>query len=355
MAAMSPIAALAALALLPAARAPLAAPADGGTLLVLEKSAARIVFVDAATLETRAALPTGTGPHEVAVSPDGRLAVVADYGDARPGRTLSVYAVDEPRLVRTIDLGELRRPHGIRFRDARRALVTCEDARGVAEVDVEEGRVLRVLDTGALSSHMLAVSPDGARVYTANIGSGSLSAIDLASGELLGTVATGAQAEGIDVSPDGREVWVTNRAADTVSVVDAGELRVVRELPCAGFPIRVTLTPDGVHALVTAPKSGEVVVFDARERRELRRVPMELARVELADGGLFGDAFQGSPVPVGILIEPGGRRAFVANTAADVVAVLDLATWRIAGLVRTGREPDGLAFSAVAAPAEARD
>jgi DNA-binding beta-propeller fold protein YncE len=50
-------------------------------------------------------------------------------------------------------------------------------------------------------------------------------------------------------------------------------------------------------------------------------------------------------VPVGILIAPELNQAFVANTNADVVIVIDLKTWQIADRLTAGNEPDGLGYS----------
>jgi hypothetical protein len=95
----------------PARSAP--APRAGDVLVVLEKEAARARLVDPGSGATLATLPTGPFPHEVAVSPDGRTAVVADYGAQEAGRTLTVLDLAARRVARTIDLGEYRRPHGI--------------------------------------------------------------------------------------------------------------------------------------------------------------------------------------------------------------------------------------------------
>ncbi len=316
-----------------------------GTLLVLNKTDDTVSFVDLETRRTLATLPTGAGPHEVATSPDGRLAVVGNYGSNVPGRSLSVYDVGKRELLRKIDLGEFRRPHGIEFEDERHVLVTVEQNRAVIRVDVLDGRVMDVMTTDQGGSHMLVIAPDRSRVYTANIGSGSVSVIDLLSGSLVKVIPTGTQAEGIDITPDGREVWVTNRAADTVSVIDTAKLAVVHELPCASFPIRVKITPDGEHALVSNPNSGDVAVFHVPTHMEVRRIPMELTQAEGADEGLFGSDFGGSPAPIGILVDPSGERAWVANTMANAVTVLDLESWQVVGRIAAGREPDGLGWT----------
>ena len=118
-----------------------AVSADGGSLLVLNKSDNTIDFVDSETLKSEATLPTGAGPHEIAVSPDGRTAVVANYGAQTPGNTLSVYDLAQRKLLRVIDLGEYRRPHGIQYEDASHVLVTVEQNQAVIRVNVENAAV----------------------------------------------------------------------------------------------------------------------------------------------------------------------------------------------------------------------
>jgi YVTN family beta-propeller protein len=331
-----------------AAAEPTPPPAElASTLIVLNKSDASASLIDAETGETLATLPTGAGPHEVAVH--GATAVVCDYGEEEPGSTLTVLDVEAGEVVRTIDLGRHRRPHGIQFEaDGRSVIVTAEDSRSLLRVDVGSGDVIDAWKTGQEVSHMVALAPDGSRAFVANIGSGTVTAIDLLANEVLAQVPTGQQAEGIVVTPDGREVWVGNRAEDTITILDARSLEVEATLSCGQFPIRIATTPDGRYALVSNARSGDVAVFDVEGRRELRRIPMELSAAETEDR-LFDD-FGESPVPVGILVRPDGRRAYVANTNADVVTEIDLETWRVARRLVAGRQPDGLGWS-TSAPA----
>ena len=328
----------------------LSLPAEG-TLIVLDKSDATASIHSDAGGPARLKLPTGRGPHEVAVSPDGRTAVVCDYGEQQGGSTLTVLDLATWQVARTIDLGEYRRPHGIVYQaDGRHVIVTCETNQALIRVDVEGAKVVRAFATEAQASHMVAVTPDGARAFVANIGSGSVTAIDLVEGAILAQIETGAGAEGIAVTPDGREVWVGNRAADTLSVIDAEWLEVRATLECATFPIRVEITPDGKRALVSNAESGDVAVFDVAERKPVARIAMALEAVEGSEQRLFGEQFGASPVPVGIEVAADGRRAWVANTNADLVTVLDLEALRVVGRIQTGRQPDGMAWSPLAPP-----
>lgn len=302
--------------------------ADGPAVVVLNKAADEAVLIDPASYVVFATLPTGAGPHEVAISPDGTTAYVSDYGGRdEPGHTITVLDLVDRSVAATWDLGSYTRPHGIvTSADGALVWVTAEGARAVLELDAETGEIERVHRTNQNVSHMVAPTPDETKLYVANIGSGTVSVVDRSSGEVE-TIETGAGSEGIDVSPDGSEAWVTNREANTISVVDVATDAVVAELESGGeMPIRVRFTPDGEEAWVSNAQSGSVSVFrtDSRER--------------------VADLDVGA-VPVGILISPDGRRAFVANTRDDRVTVFDVPGRDVIATFEPGDEPDGMAWS----------
>lgn len=321
---------------------------DAATLVVANKAEATVSLVDLGTGKVAATLPVGTGPHEVAISPDGRQALIANYGTGpQPGSSLTLIDVPGAKVVKTIDLGDAKRPHGILFLDGKRVLVTSEATKSLVEVDVEQGKVVRTIPTGQEVSHMVAVTPDGSRAFIANIGSGSITAIDLKAGKSLGDVKTGPGAEGIDVTPDGRQVWVTNREADTVSVVDAKTLAIVGTVSSPAFPIRAKVTPDGKRVLVSNAKSGDLSVIAVADRMLERRVPFPVQAVEDKDGRLMGQ-FGDSSVPIGIVIEPDGKRAYVAHANGDAISIVDLTEWKRVGSLTAGKEPDGMGWSKAA-------
>lgn len=318
------------LALLPCTTA-----ARAATLIVANKAEATVSLVGLPEGKVVATLPVGTGPHEVAVSPSGKLALIANYGvqgEAGEGSTLTLIDVPAARVLKTIDLGAYHRPHGLAFLDERRALVTTEVNKALLEVDVEAGKVAGAVATGQEISHMVAVTPDHSRAFVANIGSGSVTAIDLKEKKHLKDIPTGNGAEGITVTPDGRQVWVVNRAADTVTVLDAASLEVLGSLPSAKFPIRAEATPDGQRVLVSNAQSGDLSVFTTADRKLERRVSLELGE---------------SSAPVGIEIAPDSKRAYVAHTGADQISIVDLEAWKRVGTLTAGKTPDGMGYSGV--------
>ena len=319
-----------------------AATAPGPDLLVVvNKSDDTVSILDAGRGNAIGTVRVGRGPHEVEVLADGKTAAVSDYGRAgEPGHTVTLVDLARGVAAATVELGGGTRPHGLEALEDGRFLVTAEGTRELLVVDPTARTVVARIPTQKQVSHLVVATPDGSRAFVANIGSGSVSVVDLKKNTVVADVSTGAGAEGIDVTPDGREVWVTNREADTVSVVDARTLGVLATIPAPKFPIRVKITPDGRRALVSCAESGDVAVFDVGSRKEVRRISLDPAAA-----GSPSRAFSGlgkSPAPVGLLVHPGGKHAWVASTNADVISRIDLEKLAVVQRLTAGKEPDGL-------------
>ncbi len=215
-----------------------AARAQSGTIIVVNKAGSTVSLVDLKTHALTATVPTGEGPHETAVSPDGRLALVTDYGPARSaGSTITVIDIAQGALDKTISIAPHRRPHGIVWLpDGKRALVTSESDSALLVVDVDSGAVTSVIRTGQAGSQLIALTPDGERVYVTNLISGSVTLLDLATHAALRTAVVPGGAEGLALRPDGKEVWVTSRASDRITVLSADDLSVLATIETGKYP-----------------------------------------------------------------------------------------------------------------------
>jgi YVTN family beta-propeller protein len=317
--------------------------AQTGTLVVLNKAGNEMALVDPVAMTVTARIPTGAGPHEVAISADGHTAFVANYGAQQPGRTLQVIDLKGRKDSRAVPLGGLLRPHGIAMQDGK-VYFTAEGSRAVARLDPATGAVDWVMGTGQSVTHMLVISRDGRKLYTANIGEGTITMIDLVSPggpQGIKHIPVGRGPEGLDLSPDGTELWVATREDGNLHVLDTASHTVTATIAVGRFPIRVKFTPDGKRVLVTNARGGDVAVIDAANRTVLKRIAL---------GG----------TPVGILITPDGRWAFVASQSdetagpgTDLAAAspsgyvnkIDLTTLETTGRVEPGAGPDGLGWT----------
>jgi YVTN family beta-propeller protein len=316
----------------------------GATLVVANKAEATASLIELEDGKVFATIPTGEGPHEVGISPNGHFALVSNYGRrGSTGHSLTLIDITSARAMKTIDLGEFRAPHGVEWLNNEQAAVTVEGNRALVVVDVNEGTVVKSIDTDQNVSHMVSVDVGGKRAYTANMGSGSITAIDLETGTRIRNVPTGKGAEGITVSMPNGHIWVTNRDDDSLTVLDSQSFATVKEIPSHGFPIRATATPRG-QVLVTRARSGELVIYDATSFDEIRTVSFDINSMG-ADGRLFGDRFGDSSVPIGVVTDEKGEHAYVAHANADVITQVDLATGEIVRFLRAGKEPDGMGYS----------
>jgi YVTN family beta-propeller protein len=317
------------------------------TLLVVRKSADALDFVDPGSGLRLASVAVGHAPHEVSRSPDGRLAAVTNYGTRdRPGSTLSIIDLENPRELRRIDLGQHRRPHGVAWYATDRIAVTTEASRSLLIVDPRAARIVAQIETGQDGSHMVAVAPDLTRAFVTNLAGGSTTVIDLTSGGKVGDVPTGHGSEAIVITPDGREVWVASREAGMITVLDARTLAVLATLPLPGRPIRIAITPNGT-ALVSCAASGEIVAFDVRTRRETGRRKLEVPIGESATQRSLAGPPTGGAVPVGLALSGDGTTVHVAATGADKVVRLALPDLTILRVIDVPGEPDGMALTPV--------
>lgn len=295
-------------------------------LLVGNKQDADLSVIDVTTGRTVKRIPTGIGPHEVAVSPDRKVAVVANYGAQPPGNSLTVIDLARLDVLRTISLETFTRPHGIAFLpDNRTVVVTSETARAVVLVDVSNGELTGIVQTDQQGTHMVSVSADGKRAYTANIGSGTATEIDLENQQALRRFDVAPQSEAIALSPDGKELWVGSNGAGTISVFQLGTATKVATLEAPGVPIRIYFSPDGTRALVSSAQAGVVRLFDTAARKETAAI------------GVQG-------TPIGAVFSPDGTHAYVARNSANDIAVIDLATMKLVASYATGNGPDAIAY-----------
>ncbi|MFK5956087.1 MAG: YncE family protein [Planctomycetota bacterium] len=326
-----------------------------GNLIILEKSAATARLVDAAHGKSMASIKVGDGPHEVAISPDFHTAVVANYGGKNPGRSLTLIHLNEMGKPKTrhIDLGQAMRPHGLAFGPSNRFLwVTAEVTGELWRIDLKDGKVIKKIDVGKGSGHMVAAMDDK-HVFVSHISAGCITPVtqqEDGSWKAGERIPTGAGAEGIWVQPGTDLIWVTNRAADSVSIVDASEGKEIAELPCAGFPIRVMFSADGSVAAVSCADANVIALFDTTTKEQIARIPIGFSSKDDSDTRLFKDQFGESAVPIGMVFGGHGNHLYVSCAGADRIADIDIRLQRVVQVFKTGKEPDGIGWYPAAPP-----
>jgi YVTN family beta-propeller protein len=348
-------------------------------LLVLHKGENAMAIVDPASGQVVGHVPTGQDPHELAVSDDGKLAFASNYAGPGPrgGNSISVIDIANRKELHRVELSPLSRPHGLWYSDGK-LYFTAEGSMAIARYDPATNKVDWLLGLGQDRTHMILVSKDQKTIFTSNVSSNTISMIERGNsfqggpggpppgfggpppGDRGGpppggpggpppggpggrprggpgggpvwrqtVIPVGRGPEGFDVSPDGKELWTAHMGDGRISVIDVAAKKVVATIDAgARAPNRLKFTTDGKLALLSEIGGGGLVVVDTATRTVVKRVPLG----------------RGAS---GILIPPGGTRAYVALTGDNAVAVIDLTTLTEVGRLNTGSGPDGMAWLAV--------
>jgi DNA-binding beta-propeller fold protein YncE len=295
---------------------------DGTTEVVVanqQSASASILSADGRTMKH---VPVGNGPHEAQVSPDGRVAVVTVYGTQTPGNQLAVIDLVGDSVVRTIDLGEWTRPHGVIFLggSSDRVVVTSESTSHVVLVNLRTGAI-EAIPTNARASHMIAVKADGTRGWTANIVDNSVSEIDLASKKFVRAFTVPARPEGIAVTPNGAEVWVGSNTTGAVTVISTATGVVAHTIAGMTFPYRLTASPDGRRVAIVDGQANKLIVAD------------------VASHGIAGEIQLNAPR--GVAIAPDNRTGYV-TLAGGQLAIVDLKEFKLLRTLDVQASPDGV-------------
>jgi DNA-binding beta-propeller fold protein YncE len=324
--------------------APLDPGAAGAIILAGSQSTSSVAVVDPETGRFLGAIPVPEGPHELEASPDGRWAVATMPGDAgswwrppwRSRRSIAVIdiASSVARLHRVVDLAPHESPHGVVFVDDRIAAVTSAPTRSVVFVDVESGTVLGAVETGGPASnaepHILAISSDRRRVYSANISSRTVTEIDPASRTIMRQLSFAGNPVIVASAPDGT-LWVIEHLHEvgkySVAVVDIASGSTVARFQDVHLPRRIAIAPDGATAVITDSGRSDVLLFDVATRTLRTRVP-------LGDGA----------GPSSVSFASDSSRAFVAVGAGRVVEIDVRAGELLRSIDTPGQHPDGLVY-----------
>jgi YVTN family beta-propeller protein len=311
-----------------------ASPASRGLLLVANKGDHTLGIIDPAAGRQIATVPEdGVTGHEVAASADGRYAFVPIYGNAgvgRPGtdgRMLRVIDLAKRQVAGTVDFGKGVRPHCAVLNPRNGLLyVTTEVDDTITVISPNTWKILGTIPTGQPESHMLAITSDGRRGYTANVGPGTVSVLDLEARKVTAIIPVCPVVQRISLSVDNRWAFTADQRQPRLAVIDTATNGVRSWIPLPGIAYGTAPTVDGRWLLVALIKLNKVGVVDLHS--------MAMAR-----------SFDVPRAPQEVLVRPGGGEAYVSCDASSQVAVLDLKSWQVARLINVGAGADGLAWA----------
>ncbi len=306
------------------------------TLFVANKRGNTLSKIDLQTGEEVLRRDSCTNPHELATSPDGMHVALACYG----GTTVDVFQTDTLERVTSYELGPDARPHGIVWHPNGSIYVTAEGQQAVLHIQslrsgprnsAENSFIIRH-DTGKAGSHMIAVAPDESAAWTTDLGSRTVTRIDLVGDAAPLSVTVGEEPEGIALAPDGQTLWVSARGSNQAFALDPVTMEVRSTIETGRFPLRLAIRPQGDVAVTSDLADGGLSVIDLASAEVIRSIAVSSPEE--------AEARQ----QVTILWSGDGSKIYVAETASNTIAEVDYATGTVLRRLQTGEGGDGLAI-----------
>jgi DNA-binding beta-propeller fold protein YncE len=305
-----------------------------GLLLVANKGGESLGIVDVDAGRQIAVVPEGgTTGHEVAASPDGKTAYVPIYGNSGVGKPgtdgdhMLVIDIASRKITGKVNFGKGVRPHLPVFGPINGMLyVTTELEQAITIVDPKTLKVVGQIPTGQEQSHMLAVSHDGRRGYTANVGPGTVSVLDMNLKKTVAVIPISGETQRISISPDDKMVFTSDQKAPRLAVIDTSTNKVKTWVPLPGPGYGTAPTPDGKWLLVDVPSKNQVAIIDLSAMKVVKSLDVPAA-------------------PQAVLVRPDGKEAYTSCDASHKIAVIDVASWTVKGTIDAGAGADGLAWA----------
>jgi len=309
---------------------------NSATLLVVNQGDHDLSFIDPASGQQKFTVDVGgvTG-HEVAATPDGRTAFVPVYGNTgvgkigTDGQVITVVDLHQHKVVGSIDFGHGVRPHCAVFDPRRHVLyVTTELDQSISIVDPASLKIVGSIPTGQEQSHMFVLSHDGRFGYTANVGPGTVSVLDMNARKTIAIIPISANTQRIAISNDDKRVFTADQTKPQLAVIDTASNKLSGWIPLPAIGYGTAPTHDGRWLLVALRATHQVAVVDLKSSKIVRTIDVP-------------------DTPTEILVRPDGKLAYVScgSKVAAIDLTNDMAGWKVASLIQAGQAADGLAWA----------
>lgn len=298
-------------------------------LMVLHKTDASFGYYDVQTGERLATIPTRPFPHEICLSPDRSLIYIAEMGvrgvesEGEGGHAIAVFNAKSRGQLRTIDTAPYDRPHGIQTHENGNLFVTSESTKHLLIYDLHTETLKHAVHLDQECAHMVSITPDGERAYTANIFSNTITEVDVAAGRVVRHIDVLQRPEGMVFSNDGSLIYVVNRESRAVSIVDRQLGKQIDTIETGDGPVRVVISPDGSRLAIPLFHAAAVQIADTQSRNITHTVKV-------------------GPHPAGTAMSPDGELVFMSCEDENRVYIFTMQTIEIIGAIDTGPGCDAM-------------
>jgi YVTN family beta-propeller protein len=309
-----------------------------GKLYVISKKSEDIQVIDLTNGNEIAEIPIDILSHEIVTTANENRVVYTNY-ESNDENAIQVIDTKNNTFEKTIKLNRTIKTNGIAATSNPNEVGVIDYANSnLLVINVETNKVQKKINTKQKKSHLLVFHPHKPIAYVTNIDSGSISVIDINLNKVIKIIPCGVGRKGIDITPDGSEIWVTNTKDSSITIINTSTYEIVTTLKTGAEPMKLKFSTDGKYCLVVNVIDGCITVYSQETKKKIKIIVLN-GKKSFLDKILYH-----TPRPVNILMHPNGLYAFVANSNANKIEVIDMKTFTLISTIGTGNIPDGMAF-----------
>lgn len=311
-----------------------------GKLHIVNKISRDITVFDLSNGKEIEEIPIDIESHEAITTLDKNNLVVTNYGAIdSDGNIIKVINTKTNEVEKIIDLkGDISVNGIIAYPEPNRVAVIDYVSNNLLVLNIETDSIEKQIHTKQKTSHLLALHPNKAIAYVTNMESNSVSVIDLNKNEVVKIISCGLATESIDITPDGSEIWVTNKNENSITIINTSTNDVIDVLDTGNEPLKLKFSKNGKYCLVANATDGSISIYNQHSKKKIKTIILHGITT------VFERILYHTPRPVNILMHPNGLYAFVANSNANKIEVIDMKTFTIVSTIGTGKVPDALTF-----------
>lgn len=309
-----------------------------GKLYVVSKLSEDVQVLDLFSGEEIAEIPIEMLSYEAAATLGGSKVVMTDF-KASKGNVLKVIDTETNKIEKTIGFNKSIKANGIvRYSEPNKVVVIDRVNDDLLLINIETDSIEKQISTQQEKSHLVLLHPKEKMAYVTNVSSGSISVIDLNLNEVVKIIPCGIGRKGLAITPNGSELWVSNTNNNTITIIDTVTNSISRIIKSGNESLQLKFSKDGKYCLVVNATDGVVSIYEQQSKKKIKTITLH------GKSTIFERLLYHTPRPVSILMHPNGLYAFVANSNANRVEVIDMKTFKIVSTIGTGKVPDALVF-----------
>lgn len=224
------------------------------------------------------------------------------------------------------------RPRGMAQNKAKNSLyIACSDDAKVVEYDLVKRQIIRTYENLPGAMYLVFHTASG-RLIVSNEGSSKATVVDTQTGNILATLATGLEPDGIALTDDGGLIFIASENAGLVHVFDGNDYSAVDIIVTNLRPRRLSIRKNELW--VSSEMGSRVEIFNTHDFDKIDEIIF-------APRGFRSEQL----TPVDILFNQSGDTAYVALGSANHVVIIDAVKREILKYILVGRRPWGLALT----------